>query len=83
MTALFAESGIAHYDGFTVIPGGWMDHHYIQLAWHIADSAAGLSYSFVMTVRKKRIQFLFQKKKSLYTGKRKGKVVVAPFPCYP
>ncbi|KAF7306852.1 Ammonium transporter [Mycena indigotica] len=38
-----------HKDGFTVIPGGWLDHHWIQLAWHVADSAAGLAYSFVVT----------------------------------
>ncbi|KAJ7036618.1 ammonium transporter [Mycena alexandri] len=36
-------------DGFTVIPGGWLDRHWIQLAWHVADSCAGLAYSFVMT----------------------------------
>jgi ammonium transporter, Amt family len=40
---------VANYDG-TVIPGGWLDHHWIQLGFHLADSAAGLSYSFVMTV---------------------------------
>ena len=34
-----------------MIPGGWLDGHWIQLPWHIADSAAGLSYSFVVTVR--------------------------------
>lgn len=32
-----------------MIPGGWLDHHYIQLAYQLADSMAGLSYSFVMT----------------------------------
>jgi len=48
-TAIFAQSRVAAYDGFTVIPGGWLDHHWIQLPWHIADSAAGLSYSFAMT----------------------------------
>lgn len=50
LTAIFAQASVAHFDGTTNIPGGWLDHHYIQLAWHIADSAAGLSYSFVMTV---------------------------------
>jgi len=49
LTALFAQSSVAGFDGFTVIPGGWLDHHYIQLAWHLADSAAGFGYSFVMT----------------------------------
>ncbi|KAJ7463884.1 ammonium transporter [Mycena galericulata] len=49
LTGLFAQSQIAFYDGATVIPGGWLDHHYIQLAYQLADSAASLSYSFVMT----------------------------------
>jgi len=49
LTALFAQASVASFDGFTSIPGGWLDHHYIQLGWHLADSVAGLSYSFVMT----------------------------------
>ena len=52
LTAIFAQSRVAFYDGFTVIPGGGLDGHWIQLPWHIADSVAGLSYSFAMTVRK-------------------------------
>lgn len=51
LTGLFAQASIANLDGFTVIPGGWLDQNYIQLAWQLADSATGLSYSFVMTVR--------------------------------
>ncbi|KAJ7769466.1 ammonium transporter [Mycena metata] len=49
LTGLFAQSRVAFYDGATVIPGGWLDHHYIQLAYQLADSVAALSYSFVMT----------------------------------
>jgi len=49
LTALFAQKSVAGFDGFTVIPGGWLDRHYIQLAWHVADSAAGFGYSFTMT----------------------------------
>ncbi|KAF7310842.1 Ammonium transporter [Mycena chlorophos] len=49
LTAIFAQAKVAAYDGFTVIPGGWLDRHWIQLAWHVADSVAGLSYSFVVT----------------------------------
>jgi len=56
LTALFAQASVAAFDGFTVIPGGWIDHHYVQLGWHVADSLAGLGYSFVMTVS---ISFLF------------------------
>jgi ammonia channel protein AmtB len=50
LTALFAQSSVAGFDGITEIPGGWIDHHYIQLGYQIADSAAGFGYSFVMTV---------------------------------
>jgi len=49
LTALFAQASVAGFDGFTVIPGGWIDYHYVQLGWHVADSLAGLGYSFVMT----------------------------------
>ena len=40
---------IAHLDGFTEIPGGWLNHNYIQLGYQLADCVAGFSYSFVMT----------------------------------
>ena len=40
---------IAHLDGSTEIPGGWVNHNYIQLGYQLADSVAGFSYSFVMT----------------------------------
>ncbi len=32
-----------------MIPGGWVNHNYIQLGYQLADSVAGFSYSFVMT----------------------------------
>ncbi len=51
LTGLFAQASIAAADGYTVIPGGWLDHHYIQLAYQLADSVSGMSYSFVLTVR--------------------------------
>jgi Amt family ammonium transporter len=49
LTGLFAQARVAAYDGTTSIAGGWLDHHYIQLGYQAADSAAGMSYSFVMT----------------------------------
>lgn len=52
LTGLFAQASVAGFDGITVIPGGWLDHHYIQLGYQLADSMAGMSYSFVMTVSK-------------------------------
>ncbi|KAF8885347.1 ammonium transporter [Infundibulicybe gibba] len=49
LTALFAQASVAGFDGFTEIKGGWIDHHYVQLGYQIADSVAGFSYSFAMT----------------------------------
>ncbi|TGJ87135.1 hypothetical protein E0Z10_g1599 [Xylaria hypoxylon] len=49
LTGLFAADWIAALDGSTVIPGGWLNHNYIQLGYQIADSVAGFSYSFVLT----------------------------------
>ncbi|KAF9066756.1 ammonium transporter [Rhodocollybia butyracea] len=49
LTGLFAQASVAGFDGITVIPGGWLDHHYIQLGYQLADSMGALSYSFVMT----------------------------------
>lgn len=40
---------IAHLDGFSKIPGGWVNKNYVQLGYQLADSVAGFSYSFVMT----------------------------------
>jgi len=48
-TALFAQKSVAGFDGITVIPGGWIDHHYVQLGYQVADSTAGFGYSFVVT----------------------------------
>jgi Amt family ammonium transporter len=49
LTGLFAQKSVAGFDGFSVINGGWLDHHYVQLGYQLADSCAGVSYSFVMT----------------------------------
>ena len=48
---------MAGFDGITEIDGGWLDHHYVQLAYQLADSMSGLAYSFVMTVRTARLAF--------------------------
>ncbi|KAG8705230.1 hypothetical protein FRC08_001761 [Ceratobasidium sp. 394] len=50
LTGLFAQASVAAFDGFTNIPGGWIDHHYVQLGYQLADSAACFAYSFVMTI---------------------------------
>lgn len=49
LTGFFAADYIAHLDGFSVIPGGWLNHNWIQLGYQLADSVSGFSYSFVMT----------------------------------
>jgi len=49
LTGLFAQASVAGADGITFIPGGWLDHNYIQLGWQLADSATGFGYSFTMT----------------------------------
>lgn len=40
---------IAALDGETVIEGGWIQQHWIQLAWQAAAVFAGAAYSFVLT----------------------------------
>ncbi|KDN34762.1 hypothetical protein RSAG8_12171, partial [Rhizoctonia solani AG-8 WAC10335] len=49
LTGLFAQVSIAGLDAIPQTTGGWFDHHYVQLAYQLADSAAGFAYSFVMT----------------------------------
>ncbi|KAL9104755.1 MAG: hypothetical protein Q9187_008865, partial [Circinaria calcarea] len=49
LTGSFAADYIAHLDGFSVISGGWLNRHWIQLAYQIADSVSGFSYSFFGT----------------------------------
>ncbi|KAI0383783.1 ammonium transporter [Hypomontagnella monticulosa] len=48
-TAFFAADYIAHLDGYSEIPGGWVNQHWIQLAYQLADSICGGCYSFVGT----------------------------------
>jgi len=46
LTGLFAADYIVHLDGYTHIPGGWLDRHFIQLAIQLADGVTGFVYSF-------------------------------------
>lgn len=50
LTAFFAADYIAHLDGITVIPGGWLNKNWIQLGYQLADSVAGMTYSFVVSI---------------------------------
>ena len=49
LTGFFAQHSVAAFDGIADIPGGWLDHNWIQVPHQLADSAAGMSYSLVMT----------------------------------
>lgn len=49
LTAFFAADYIAHLDGTSVINGGWLNHHWIQLAYQLNDCVSGAAYSFVGT----------------------------------
>ncbi|TVY93711.1 Ammonium transporter [Lachnellula willkommii] len=49
LTSFFAADYIAHLDGFTEIPGGWLNRHWIQLAYQLADCVSGFVYSFFGT----------------------------------
>ncbi|KAA8652029.1 hypothetical protein EYZ11_009411 [Aspergillus tanneri] len=46
LTGLFAADYIARLDGTTEITGGWINHHYVQLGYQLADSVSGMAYSF-------------------------------------
>jgi len=37
---------IAALDGSYEIRGGWINHHWAQLAYQVADSVAGFAYAF-------------------------------------
>lgn len=45
-TAFFAADYIAHLDGMTVIQGGWLNGHWIQMGYQLCDSLTGGLYSF-------------------------------------
>jgi Amt family ammonium transporter len=48
-SGFFAADYIAALDGVTVIPGGWLNHNWMQLAYQLCDCITGFSYSFGMT----------------------------------
>ncbi|CAO3569095.1 unnamed protein product [Mortierella alpina] len=49
LTGVFAQQWVAALDGVTVIKGGWLDGNWIQVGYQLADSAAGLGWSFAVT----------------------------------
>jgi Amt family ammonium transporter len=50
MTGIFAQSSVAANDGFTEIPGGWLNGHWIQLGKQVAWVAVGAGWTFVVTI---------------------------------
>ncbi|GAC72318.1 ammonia permease [Moesziomyces antarcticus T-34] len=50
LTAFFADNRVASFDGSSPIPGGWINHNWIQLGYQLADSASGFGWSFVLTL---------------------------------
>jgi len=50
LTAIFADSRVAGFDGTTVIPGGWINHNYVQLGYQLASVCAIVGYTFVMSM---------------------------------
>lgn len=49
LTAFFAADYIAALDGVSSIPGGWLNHHWVQLGYQAADCCAAVAYSFGVT----------------------------------
>lgn len=41
-TGIFADSRVANFDG-TVIAGGWINRHYVQLGYQLASATATIS----------------------------------------
>ncbi|SPO32120.1 probable high affinity ammonium transporter [Ustilago trichophora] len=50
LTGIFADNRVASFDGSALIPGGWINKNWIQLAYQLADSASGFGWSFVLTM---------------------------------
>ncbi|KAL1405446.1 hypothetical protein Q8F55_009078 [Vanrija albida] len=50
MTGIFAQSSVAANDGFSAIPGGWLDGHWVQIGKQIAWVAVGFAWTFVVTI---------------------------------
>ena len=46
---MFAADYIAALDGITVIHGGWINHHWMQVVYQLCNGLAGLAYSFIVT----------------------------------
>lgn len=50
MTALFADKRVANFGGYTNIRGGFINRHFMQLAYQLAECGAILGWTFVVTL---------------------------------
>ncbi|EPQ29807.1 uncharacterized protein PFL1_02480 [Pseudozyma flocculosa PF-1] len=50
LTAFFADSRVASFDGSTQAPLGFINHEWIAIAKQLADSAAGFGWSFAVSL---------------------------------
>ncbi|PWN51831.1 putative low affinity ammonium transporter [Violaceomyces palustris] len=56
LTGIFTQASVANNDGYTVIPGGWIDGHWIQLpiqlAWCVAVTAwcGGVTFAIMFVL---------------------------------
>ena len=55
MTGLFAASYVAALDGVSVIPGGWIEHNWVQLGYQLAGATAYVSIKNKLTTGSWRI----------------------------
>src|SRR5882762_4348213 len=51
LTGIFAQASVAGFDGRTSILGGWLDRHWAQIGFQLANSAVAMAYSGLVTVR--------------------------------
>eukprot|EP01103_Thecamoeba_quadrilineata_P014971 TRINITY_DN4597_c0_g1_i1.p1 TRINITY_DN4597_c0_g1~~TRINITY_DN4597_c0_g1_i1.p1 ORF type:complete len:332 (+),score=38.68 TRINITY_DN4597_c0_g1_i1:134-1129(+) len=49
LTGIFAQKWIAALDG-TIIQGGWVDGHFVQIGWQIAGAVSGAAWSFTISL---------------------------------
>ncbi|KAL8278802.1 hypothetical protein RQP46_008871 [Phenoliferia psychrophenolica] len=49
LTGIFADSRVIVFDGYTVLAGGWINKHFVQVGYQLAASFAIIGYTFVVT----------------------------------
>ncbi|CAO3658164.1 unnamed protein product [Rhizopus stolonifer] len=49
LTGIFSEAYVAHLDGSTETEGGWINRHFVQLGYQLADCTSSMVWSFSIT----------------------------------